>query len=133
MRLFSWLLDCRASLAMTGRVQRRPLPVIARRSCAAAIQSFSVRRPEEAAFDQWFGHLFLFSGAKQSRRHEAKPGLLRRKKSRKRREVTASTPAKNKRARIFSESRRSLRANPRAHHMSCCELQSPCSQAVFDL
>src|SRR6266513_2506992 len=29
MRLFSWLLDCRASLAMTGRVQRRPLPVIA--------------------------------------------------------------------------------------------------------
>src|SRR5437667_1160062 len=60
MRLFSWLLDCRASLAMTGRVQRRPLPVIARRSCAAAIQSFSVRRPEEAAFDQCFGHLFLF-------------------------------------------------------------------------
>src|SRR5947207_1352818 len=60
MRLFSWLLDCRASLAMTGSVQRRPLPVIARRSCAAAIQSFSVRRPEEAAFDQCFGHLFLF-------------------------------------------------------------------------
>src|SRR5438552_6983633 len=60
MRLFSWLLDCRASLAMTGRVQRRPLPVIARRSCAAAIQSSSVRRPEEAAFDQCFGHLFLF-------------------------------------------------------------------------
>src|SRR5436190_13207261 len=60
MRLFSWLLDCRASLAMTGSVQRRPLPVIARRSCAAAIQSFSVRRPEEAAFDQCFGHPFLF-------------------------------------------------------------------------
>src|SRR5204862_4051789 len=60
MRLFSWLLDCRASLAMTGSVQRRPLPVIARRSCAAAIESFSVRRPEEAAFDQCFGHLFLF-------------------------------------------------------------------------
>src|SRR5204862_4523325 len=63
MRLFSWLLDCRASLAMTGSVQRRPLPVIARRSCAAAIQSFSVRRPEEAAFDQCFGHLFLFRRA----------------------------------------------------------------------
>src|SRR5438552_18162177 len=60
MRLFSWLLDCRASLAMTGRIQRRPIPVIARRSCAAAIQTFSVRRPEEAAFDQCFGHLFLF-------------------------------------------------------------------------
>src|SRR5436190_7970951 len=39
-RLFSWLLACFASLAMTGRVRRRPLPVIARRSCAAAIQSF---------------------------------------------------------------------------------------------
>src|SRR3954467_11514882 len=45
---------------MTGRVQRRPLPVIARRSCAVAIQSFSVRRPKEAVFDQCFGHLFLF-------------------------------------------------------------------------
>src|SRR5436190_5376332 len=60
MRLFPWLLDCSASLAMTGRVQRRPLPVIARRSCAVAIQSFSVRRPKEAVFGQCAGHLFLF-------------------------------------------------------------------------
>src|SRR5438552_5510661 len=33
-----WPLDYFASLAMMGRVQRRPLPVIARSSCDEAIQ-----------------------------------------------------------------------------------------------
>ena len=36
-------------------------PVIARRYCAEAIQSFCVRCTEEAAFDQCLRHLFLFS------------------------------------------------------------------------
>jgi hypothetical protein len=66
-RLFSWFLDCFAPLAMTGRGQRKPLPVIARRSCAEAIQSSCVTCTEEAAFDQCLRHLFLFSEAKQSR------------------------------------------------------------------
>src|SRR5207253_9047630 len=46
-----WLLDCRASLAMTGRVRRRPLPVIARRSCAVAIQSFDGRCRRRTEFE----------------------------------------------------------------------------------
>ena len=48
-------------LAMMGRGRWRPHPVIARRSCAEAIQSFCVRCTEEAAFDQCPRHLFLFS------------------------------------------------------------------------
>src|SRR4051812_4870813 len=38
--LSSWLLDCRASLAMTGRGRRKPFSVIARRTCDVAIQFF---------------------------------------------------------------------------------------------
>src|SRR5881394_2519261 len=80
MRLFSWLLDCRASLAMTGRVQRRPLPVIARRACAAAIQSFSMKCTEETGVEtQCLGHLLLFRvfEPKQSRLCFGAPGLPR--------------------------------------------------------
>src|SRR5213079_3149026 len=36
--LLRGLLDCFASLAMTGRGRRKPLPVIARSSCDEAIQ-----------------------------------------------------------------------------------------------
>ena len=44
---FARLLDCRASLAMTGRGRRKPYPVVARRACAAATQCFRATGTEK--------------------------------------------------------------------------------------